>query len=102
MRFRDQSTCNSVMHLQEVSPYIKERLSDTVLVISDKQIKKVTNSLKKNGYQPEIINETPLDTGRSEETFIPVPIDDILTDKSVSVTRSEFIFPDHLFPDENP
>ncbi len=90
------------MHLQEVSPYIKEKLSDTVLIISYKNIKKVTNILKKNGYQPEIFGETPLDTARADETYNPVSLDDLINESSMPVTHSAFIFPDHLYPDENP
>ncbi len=96
MRFRDESHCKSVMHLPEVKPYVKEQLSDTVIVITRDRIKKLTEILKKSGYHPEIYGEPPADTAREGETFHHSRIDDLFEEKSMAQNLSNFIFPDNL------
>ena len=96
MRFRDESICSSIVHLSEISPYIKERLSDTVLVISRDHVQTVTDVLKDTGYQPEIFGEPSEDTTLSADTFRPTAIQDILNDMRMPVIHSNFIIPDDL------
>ena len=96
MRFRDESICSNVVHLPEISPYIKERLSDTVLLISQDHVHTITDILKETGYQPEIFGSPPVDTTLSAETFQPTAIRDILKDMSMPIIHSDFIFPDDL------
>ena len=99
MRFRDEAHCKSVMHLPEVKPYVKERLSDTVIVISRDRIQKLTDILKNAGYQPEIFGEPPTDTASAGEPFRLTRIDDLLREKSMPAIHSDFIFPDKLIAD---
>ena len=99
MRFRDESHCKSVMHLPEVKPYIKEQLSDTVIVISRDRIKKLTEILKKAGYHPEIFGEPPADTASEGEPFQHSHIDSLVALESMPQTPSNFIFPEKLISD---
>jgi len=99
MRFRDESHCKSVMHLPEVKPYVKEQLSDTVIVISRDRIKKLTEILKKAGYQPEIFGEPPTDTAYESEPFHHSQIDSLVAQESLPQTRSKFIFPEKPITD---
>ncbi|MCE5249178.1 helicase-associated domain-containing protein [bacterium] len=96
MRFRDTAVCSSVMHIPKIAPYVKERISDTVLVISGDRISAITDILKDTGYQPEIFGGPSADIIFTSETFTPVGIDEVVREKDLMPARSEFIIPDNL------
>ena len=101
IRFRDASICSSVMHLPDISPYVKEQLSDTVLVLSRDCIPIITEILKKSGYQPEVFGEPPADAAVAGETFRMTCIEEILKENSMPAVYSDFIFPDDLLANGN-
>ncbi len=94
MRCRDEATCNSIVHIPELAPYIIERLSERVLVISSDNITKVTAELKKSGYQPEqygISNQPP---DRSARPYSPKTIQSLREKYKIPGIHTEFIFPE--------
>jgi len=96
MRFRDANTCNSIAHIPEVSPYVKEQLSSTVLVISSEHIPVITSIIKNAGYQPEVYGITVQDNASSGGKFIPNNINKLREKNKLSEIHDNFIFPEHL------
>jgi hypothetical protein len=94
MRCRDEATCNSIIHIPEVAPYIVERLSDRVLVISSENIPKVTAELKKSGYQPEQFGMKKQPSGTAEQSFIPVAMQTLRDKNKLPEIHTDFIFPE--------
>ena len=101
MRFRDTATCNSIIHLPEIEPYILEHLSDTVLVVSSEHISLITALLKKAGYIPEVFGETPQDYALSGSEFSPNYINDFISMNKMPDVHHAFIFPQQLLPYNN-
>ncbi|MBN1291279.1 MAG: helicase-associated domain-containing protein [Candidatus Latescibacteria bacterium] len=99
MRFRDTAYCKSVMHLPDIRPFIKEQLTDTVIVISRDRVSKIIEILKKAGYQPELFGESPVQTTSAPETFKIHSINDIINETKMPAIHSEFIFPEEPFAD---
>ena len=100
MRFRDTNTCDSVAHMPEVAPYVKEQLSSTVLVISSEHIPIITFKIKNAGYQPEIYGITVRDNAVSGRKFIPDNINKLLEKNKLPEIHDNFIFPEHLLTDQ--
>ena len=100
MRFRDTNTCNSIAHMPEVAPYIKEQLSSTVLVISLEHIPIITSKIKNAGYQPEVYGITIQDNASSGGKFIPNNINKLLEKNKLPEIHNNFIFPEHLLSDQ--
>ena len=94
MRFRDPATCEGVMHIPEIAPYIRERLSETVLTISPDRMQVVAGLLRKSGYLPEITGESTPDPARSGEPFIPITIQTLLSEESMPEPNRNFVFPE--------
>lgn len=101
MRFRDANTCNSVAHLPEIAPYIKEQLSDRVLVISSEHIPTIAAVLKKSGYQPELYGVPTPGIGFSGEKYIHDSINSLLMKNKMPEIYNDFIFPEHLLLSED-
>ncbi len=100
MRFRDTNTCNSIAHMPEVAPYVKERLSSIVLVISLEHIPIITSKIKNAGYQPEVYGITIQDNASSGGKFIPNNINKLLEKNKLPEIYNNFIFPEHLLSDQ--
>lgn len=96
MRFRDAGICDSVYHLPEVSPYIIEQISDTVLVVSVKHIQHITAQVKKAGYHPECYGETDGKSAEIPEEYIPGTPEMLLSENAIPMVQNTFIFPEKL------
>ena len=101
MRFRDADTCNGVAHIPEIAPYIKEQISDTVLMIAPAKIQMITSHLKKAGYQPEIYGSSPIDNAASGSKFIPNTLNEINEKNKIPEFDIDFILPGNLLNNEN-
>ena len=101
MRFRDTNTCNGVAHLPEIAPYIKEQLSDRVLVISSEHIPTIISVLKKSGYQPELYGVLTPGIGFSVEKYIHDSIKSLCMKNKMPEIYNDFIFPEHLLSSED-
>jgi len=101
MRFRDANMCNGVAHIPEIAPYIRERISDTVLIVGAENIQRITSHLKKSGYQPEIYGSSPKDTAASGSEFIPNSMNTILEKNRIPEFNNDFIFPRNLLNNED-
>ncbi|MFC1538890.1 helicase-associated domain-containing protein [Candidatus Latescibacterota bacterium] len=101
MRFRDANTCNSVIHIPELTPYFGERLSDCVLVISSDYIPKISAELKKSGYQPEQFGISKIAAGYQEQKFIHSTINALRDKNKMSEIKAKFIFPEPILLDED-
>ncbi len=94
MRFRDAATCEGVMHIPEIAPYIRERLSDTILTISPDRMQIVAELLRKSGYLPEIAGESLPNPARSGEPFAPVTVPMLLAEAAMPEPNRNFVFPE--------
>ncbi|MDP2983815.1 MAG: helicase-associated domain-containing protein [Candidatus Latescibacter sp.] len=100
MRFQDPETCRNVLHIPEIAPYIKERLSETALVVSSERISILTAILKRTGYLPEVYGESVADTARSGEPYAPQSISTILARYTMPEIHRNFFFPEDAPPSE--
>ena len=82
------------MHIPDIAPYIRERLSDTILTISPDLMQGVAELLRKSGYLPEITGETTSDPARSGDPFTPVSIRDFLAGEAMPEPNRNFVFPE--------
>jgi hypothetical protein len=78
MRFRDAATCESVMHIPEIAPFIRERLSDTVLTVPAEHVCTIAALLRGSGYLPEISGEAADNPARSGKPYRPATIRDLI------------------------
>ncbi len=101
MRFRDAETCQSVAHMPEVTSYIKEQLSDTVLTVSPNYVPAITAILKKALFQPDIYGSRLRDNSRSGVKFTVKTIASLNEDNRLPELHDNFIFPDYFFPNED-
>ncbi|MFC1693073.1 helicase-associated domain-containing protein [Candidatus Latescibacterota bacterium] len=100
MRFRDEATCDSVLHSPEIAPYIIERLSKTALVISSKYIPAITLKLKKAGYLPQLFGDMPPDPILNGTVFSPENITNLTSAHSIPEIDHKYVF-FTLIPDLN-
>jgi hypothetical protein len=94
MRCRDANTCNSIIHIPELAPYVVERLSDCVLIISSENIPKITAALKKSGYQPELFGLPKKASGQPGKSFVPTTIHALREENKMPEMQTKFIFPE--------
>ncbi|MFA6472071.1 MAG: helicase-associated domain-containing protein [Candidatus Latescibacterota bacterium] len=94
MRFQDPETCRSVLYIPEITPNIKEVLSDTALVVSRERIPVLTAILKRTGYLPEMYGESVSDPAQSGELFHSQSISDLIKENSIPEIRKNFFFPE--------
>ena len=102
MRFHDAAICEGVMHIPEIAPYIRERLSDTVLTISPDRMQIVASLLRKSGFLPEITGESAPDPARSGEPFTPATIQMLLSKESMPEPNRNFVFPEEKIEPSTP
>lgn len=98
MRFQDPETCRSVLYIPEITPYVKEVLSDTALIVSRERIPALTAILKRTGYLPEMYGESVSDPARSGEPYNPQSISNLIEEHSIPESYKNFFFPaDSIF-----
>jgi hypothetical protein len=100
MRFQDPETCRNVLHIPEIAPYIKERLSETALVVPPERISILTAILRRTGYLPEVYGETVDDPARSGEPYVPQSISTILAGYTMPEIHRNFFLPEDTPPSE--
>ncbi|MBT4483199.1 MAG: hypothetical protein HOC71_05930 [Candidatus Latescibacteria bacterium] len=101
MRFRDAVTCSSVKHSPDIIPYIREQLSDTVLIISSGHIPMIYNKLKQSNYLPEMFGETEPDPLLSGRAFTPTCISDLVEKYNIQGFCRKLIFPPHFLAEND-
>ena len=101
MRFRDATTCNSVKHSPDIIPYIREQLSDTVLIISSGHIPMIYNKLKQSKYLPEMFGEIEPDPVLSGRAFAPTCISDLIKKYNIQGFCRKLIFPPHFLAEND-
>jgi hypothetical protein len=94
MRFHDPETGRSILHIPEIAPFIKERLSETALVIPSDRIPAITAVLRRTGYLPGVYGEAGTDSARSGEVFTPESITTLLARYAVPEIHKNFFFPE--------
>ena len=101
MRFRDADTCKTVAHMPEISAYVREKLSGTVLVISQENIPLITSILKKSGYHPEVYGTTLKDNASTGGKYSTTTVNKLLEKNKMPEVHLDFTFPEHLLSNEN-
>ena len=96
MRFHDPAVCDSVTHMPELAPYIREQISDTILIVSPEHAGTITRVVKKAGFQPEVFGAAIRDNARSGAKFISATIPKILEPYRMPEFNSEFLFPENI------
>ncbi len=96
MRFRNPTVCDSVARMPEVVPYIREHISDTVLVIKREYVERITKIAREAGFQPENYGEPIPDHSHSGAKFIPTTIGKIIDQYRLPEFYSDFAFPEHF------
>jgi len=100
MRFRDPAMCSSVFHDPKIAHFIKEQLSDTVLVVSSENINIIAVALKKAGYLPEKFYETPPDSLLYGLSYRPDRYDDMLAKFAIPLIHHTFMIPETLYEND--
>ena len=94
MRFRDAATCESVMHIPEIAPFIRERLSDTALTVPAEHIRTIAALLRRSGYLPEISGEAADNPARSGKPYRPATIRDLIDVLDLPEHHRAFVSPE--------
>ena len=101
LRFRDSAAADQVVHIPEIAPFIKEKLSDNVFVVLRDHAQRIAAILKEKGFQPEVFGAPPADALRSPEAFEPDSTLHIITETRLPVSHHDFVFPVSLMNNEN-
>ncbi len=102
MRFRDAAVCDSVTHIPEIAPYIRERLCDTIVSVHADRVSMITGLLRKAGYLPEVTGESATDPTHSGFRYKPVSVPGLLAEFAIPENRKAFLFPQEESPDNPP
>lgn len=101
LRFRDTASADQVVHIPDIEPFIKEKLSDNVFVVLRDHAPRIISLLKEKGFQPEAYGTQPPDSLRSPELFEPDSTRTIVSEARLPVTHHDFLFPAGFMEDES-
>ncbi len=102
LRCRDTATMSRIVHLPELEPYIVEQLSDTAVVVSERQMQSITAILKREGFAPESFGEDQRTVSQDGDIrFEPRYADHTLREQSIAVDHARFIMPPELIDTED-
>jgi hypothetical protein len=93
MRFRDAASCESVMHIPVIAPFIRERISDTILTVPAEYIRTIAAFLREAGYLPEISGEAGDDPARSGKPYRSATLRDLLAAREIPEHSRVFVSP---------
>lgn len=94
MRFRDAAACESVLHMPEIAPFIRERLSDTVVIVTAASVPGISASLKKNGFRPASFGKQTPDPVLEGGEYRFAGISTLLDEYNIPDIRHTFVFPE--------
>lgn len=94
MRFRDPEVCNGVMHIPDVAPFIRERLSETVVIVPAERVRVIAAHLRRHGFLPEIAGEIEPDPARSGTHYHPESPQELIAGQTLPEPPLPFVFPE--------
>ena len=87
--------------MPEISSYVKEQLSNTILVISPENISMITSLLKKSGYHPEVYGTALKDDASTGGKYVTTTVNKLLDKNKIPEVHCDFTFPEHLLLSEH-
>ena len=100
MRFRDSAACESVMHMPDIAPFVREQLSDTVLVVSAVNVPQISETLKKNGFHPSAFGKQAADPVLEGTEYRFTGVFSMLDEYTIPDIHHSFMFPETDIPEE--